>query len=71
MAVIINPKRFIIGGGVSKAGEILFQPIRETFKKYTPETASEGVEIVPATLGNDAGIVGAAGLEFKIVALNT
>lgn len=65
MAVIVNPKRFIIGGGVSKAGEILFQPIRETFKKYTPETASEGVEIVAATLGNDAGIVGAAGLNLR------
>jgi glucokinase len=65
LAVIINPKRFIIGGGVSKAGEILFQPIRETFKKYTPETASEGVEIVAATLGNDAGIVGAAGLNLR------
>ncbi|KQX67171.1 MULTISPECIES: ROK family glucokinase [unclassified Paenibacillus] len=65
MAVIINPKRFILGGGVSKAGEILFQPIRETFKKYTPETASEGVEIVAATLGNDAGIVGAAGLNLR------
>ncbi|MDF2645570.1 MAG: glucokinase [Paenibacillus sp.] len=65
MAVIINPKRFIIGGGVSKAGEILFQPIRETFKKYTPDTASEGVEIVAATLGNDAGIVGAAGLNLR------
>ncbi|NEW09533.1 ROK family glucokinase [Paenibacillus sp. SYP-B3998] len=65
MAVVINPKRFIIGGGVSRAGEILFNPIRETFKKYTPETAQEGVEIVAATLGNDAGIVGAAGLNLR------
>ncbi|MFC5450899.1 ROK family glucokinase [Paenibacillus aestuarii] len=65
LAVIVNPKRFIIGGGVSKAGEILFGPIRETFKKYTPEAAAEGVEIVPATLGNDAGVVGAAGLNLR------
>jgi glucokinase len=62
LALIVNPQRFIIGGGVSKAGEILFEPIREIFKKYTPEQARDGVDIVPAKLGNDAGIVGAAGL---------
>ncbi|MBO9610710.1 MAG: ROK family glucokinase [Paenibacillaceae bacterium] len=64
LAVIVNPQRFILGGGVSKAGEILFQPIRENFKKYAPEAAQEGVEIVPAVLGNDAGVVGAAGLNL-------
>ncbi|MBC8078770.1 MAG: ROK family glucokinase [Gorillibacterium sp.] len=64
VAIVINPQRFIIGGGVSKAGEILFTPIREIFNKYTPEHASAGVDIVPATLGNDAGIVGAAGLNL-------
>jgi glucokinase len=65
VAVVVNPKRFIIGGGVSKAGEILFEPIRETFRKYTPEVAQEGVDIVPATLGNNAGVVGAAGLILR------
>lgn len=64
VAVTVNPQRFIIGGGVSKAGEILFNPIRETFRKLTPERAYTGVEIVPATLGNNAGIVGAAGLNL-------
>jgi len=43
----------------------LFDPIREIFKKYTPEAAQEGVDIVPAKLGNDAGIVGAAGLNLR------
>ncbi|MNN94246.1 Glucokinase [compost metagenome] len=65
MAVIVNPQRFIVGGGVSKAGDILFEPIRETFRKYTPEHAQTGVDIVPATLGNDAGVVGAAGLMLE------
>ncbi|MNH98130.1 Glucokinase [compost metagenome] len=65
IAVVLNPQRFIIGGGVSKAGDILFEPIRETFKKYTPLQAQEGVDIVPASLGNDAGIVGAAGLNLR------
>lgn len=65
IAVVVNPQRFIVGGGVSKAGEILFEPIREIFKKYTPEQAAAGVDIVPAILGNDAGAVGAAGLNLR------
>lgn len=65
LAVIINPERFIIGGGVSRAGDILFQPIRENFQKLSPKTAQEGVDIVPALLGNDAGVVGAAGLNLR------
>jgi glucokinase len=64
IAVILNPQRFILGGGVSKAGEILFEPVREIFKKYTPLPTQEGVDIVPATLGNDAGVIGAAGLNL-------
>jgi glucokinase len=65
VAVVVNPKRFVVGGGVAKAGDILFEPIRETFRKYTPEVAQEGVDIVPATLGNNAGVVGAAGLILR------
>ncbi|CAM4472672.1 ROK family glucokinase [Paenibacillus tarimensis] len=65
VAVVINPERFIIGGGVSKAGEFLFEQIREVFLKYTPEAATKGVEIVPAELGNSAGVVGAAGLVLR------
>ncbi|RAP74827.1 ROK family glucokinase [Paenibacillus montanisoli] len=65
VSVVLNPQRFIIGGGVSKAGEFLFEQIREAFKKAAPEMAQEGVEIVPAILGNDAGVVGAAGLIIR------
>ncbi|GIP60886.1 ROK family glucokinase [Paenibacillus sp. FSL W8-0186] len=62
VAVVLNPEVFIIGGGVSKAGDILFNEVRSVFQKLTPEVAARGVSIVPATLGNDAGMVGAAGL---------
>ncbi|QHT58902.1 ROK family glucokinase [Paenibacillus lycopersici] len=65
VAVVLNPQRFIIGGGVSKAGEFLFEQIREVFRKTAPDMAQEGVEIVPAILGNDAGVVGAAGLIIR------
>jgi len=62
VSVIINPNRFILGGGVGKAGEFLFSQIREVFYKYALDKAQEGVDIVAAELGNNAGVVGAAGL---------
>jgi ROK family protein (putative glucokinase) len=65
MAVVLNPECFIIGGGVSKAGDFLFDQIREVFEKYTQKEAQEGVKIVAATLGNNAGVVGAAGLILR------
>lgn len=65
MAIVLNPQYFIIGGGVSKAGEFLFEQIREVFEKYTLDQAKENVKIVPAILGNNAGVVGAAGLILR------
>ncbi|MFC4303940.1 ROK family glucokinase [Cohnella boryungensis] len=65
VAVVVNPQRFIIGGGVSKAGEFLFAQIREVFNKLTHDNARAGVEIVAAELGNNAGVVGAAGLFLR------
>lgn len=65
VAAILNPEVFIIGGGVSKAGDILFNEIREVFAKLAPEPLQRGVSILPAELGNDAGIVGAAGLLLR------
>lgn len=66
-AVIVNPQRFILGGGVARAGDILFEAVREAFLKYTPEAGTVNVDIVPAELGNDAGIVGAAGLHLRAI----
>jgi len=62
VAVVLNPQRFIVGGGVSKAGDYLFDQIREVYAEQAQPRAREGVEIVPAVLGNNAGVVGAAGL---------
>ncbi|GIP17830.1 glucokinase [Paenibacillus montaniterrae] len=65
MAVILNPECFIVGGGVAKAGDFLFDQIREVFEKYTQDASKENVKIVPAVLGNNAGVVGAAGLILR------
>ena len=65
VAAVLNPEVFIIGGGVSKAGDFLFDEIRSVFSKLAPEPLQRGVRIVPAELGNNAGVVGAAGLHLR------
>ena len=61
IAGIINPEIFVIGGGVSKAGEVLFEYIKPSFEKTT-FSGCKDVIFALATLGNDAGIYGAARL---------
>ena len=59
VAGVVNPEAFVIGGGVSKAGEVLFEYIKPYYDKYVFH-ASRNVDFKLATLGNDAGIYGAA-----------
>ena len=61
LAMTVDPEVFVIGGGVSKAGDFLIDKIREKFEYYTPITKNKA-DIVLAKLGNDAGIYGAAKL---------
>ena len=57
---IFNPEIFIIGGGVSEAGDWFIEKIRERVKDYAMPEALKGVQIVRAQLGNRAGWLGAA-----------
>lgn len=57
---LLNPEKVIIGGGVAEAGELLFEPIRKTVMERAMVVARESVEIVPALLGNSAGVIGAS-----------
>ncbi|MBM7646362.1 glucokinase [Scopulibacillus daqui] len=61
-ATVMNPAKIVIGGGVSKAGDTLLDPVKHYFRMYALPRVNEGVEIVAAQLGNDAGIIGAAWL---------
>lgn len=61
IAGVINPEIFVIGGGVSKAGEVLFDYIKPAFEK-TVFHGCKNAAFALATLGNDAGIYGAARL---------
>lgn len=64
VAAVVNPEIFVIGGGVSKAGDILISYVEPVFQKYA-FTACRGAKFALATLGNDAGIYGAAGLILR------
>jgi glucokinase len=63
LAAVLDPAMFVIGGGVSEAGELLLRPAREEFRNtltgrgFRPEAV-----IVAAALGPDSGLVGAADL---------
>jgi len=62
VANVLNPEKIVIGGGVSKAGSILLDNIRIHFEKYAFERVRKSTKITIATLGNDAGVIGAAWL---------
>lgn len=59
---MLNPEAIVIGGGVALAGDILFDALAEELKKTALGISLDGVKILPAALGNDAGVVGAAAL---------
>jgi glucokinase len=62
LANAINPEKIVIGGGVSKAGDILLRHLNKHFNLYALPRVAEGAEITIATLGNDAGVIGAVWL---------
>jgi glucokinase len=52
----------VVGGGVAAAGAVLFDPLREALTRYAHLDFIAGMRVVPAVLGADAGLIGAAGL---------
>lgn len=61
VAVVLDPNLFVIGGGVSKAGEILIPYVQKYYQK-SAFFANKEVKFTIASIGNDAGICGAAKL---------
>lgn len=58
---LFNPERIVIGGGVTKLGAQLFEPMWAAIHKHVSTPAYlEGFDIVPAALGGDTGLIGAA-----------
>ena len=61
IASTTDPEVFLVGGGVSRAGDVLFQPLAAHYKEYAFKSCRE-IPIKQASLGNDAGIYGAVRL---------
>ena len=61
VALTVDPQAFVIGGGVSKAGQFIIDVIDKYYKKYSVISDNKGI-LTLAKLGNDAGIYGAARL---------
>ena len=65
IAAVLNPAYIILGGGVSAAGEFLLDGVRNVFADNSFPQIKESTQIVLATRGNDAGVLGAASLVLK------
>ena len=61
---LLQPQAFIIGGGVSAAGPVLFEPLRKHLDERLSPYFAERVVIKRTELGNDAGVIGSATLTF-------
>ncbi len=57
---LLNPEKIIVGGGVADAGDILIKPLERALKDRAMPISGSSVEIVPAQLGNTAGVIGAS-----------
>ena len=62
VAAVCDLDLVIIGGGVAKAGPVLFDPLHAALRNYAGLDFIRGLKVVPADLGGDAGLVGAAAL---------
>lgn len=66
VAAVCDLDRVVIGGGVAKAGALLFDPLREALTTYAGLDFIRDLTVSPAELGGDAGLVGAAHLANSV-----
>lgn len=57
--MLLNPARIVIGGGISRAGERLFGPLREELQRQITAWSRARIDVVPAALGDDSVLWGA------------
>lgn len=62
---LLDIRKIVIGGGLSMAGDFILVPAAQTLLQFVTPALRDGVEIVRETLGNDAGILGAAMLALQ------
>lgn len=62
---MFNPQMVVIGGGVSEAGELFLEPVRQSAERHVMKAGHEKTRIVQASLGKDAGMLGAGALALR------
>lgn len=64
---LLNPEALVIGGGVARAGDLVFNPVREHLLKQLSGPFKDDLAILPAAFGHEAGTIGAAALALEAV----
>ncbi len=64
--MILNPEMIVIGGGISKAGDQLFVPLREELNRQMPAWSRARRVVEPAQLGDDSVLYGALVLASQV-----
>lgn len=57
---LLNPEKIIVGGGVADAGDLIIKPLVDALRNRAMKIAGSTVKVVPAQLGNTAGVIGAS-----------
>jgi len=60
--MLLNPARIVIGGGISKAGDALFVPLRAELRKVITSWSAARIDVEPAALGDASVLYGALAL---------
>jgi glucokinase len=61
--MILNPARIVIGGGISKAGDALFVPLRTELRRQVTAWSRARLDVVPAALGDDSVLWGCVAIQ--------
>lgn len=64
---LLDIRKVIVGGGLSAAGDLIFESARKSVREYVMPDHRDDIEIVRETLGNEAGMLGAAHLVFQFL----
>ncbi len=63
--MVLNPERIVLGGGIAKAGDALFVPLREELARQMPAWSRARIDVRQAALGDDSVLWGALGLAVQ------
>jgi glucokinase len=64
--MLLNPHRVVIGGGISKAGELLFVPLQKELRRQITSWSAARIDCMPAQLGDDSVLYGALSLSRQL-----